>query len=333
MSRESPVGPPLLRLEDLALDVALGGGVWAPAVDRVSLQIGRGERVALVGESGSGKSLTAMAALGLLPPRVRRRGGRVEVEGLDLDHASAAQLRSLRGGTVALIPQEPASALNPVYSVSFHLRETLRIHRGLAGRRAVSEAVRLLTEVGLESPEQLLGAYPHQLSGGQNQRVLLAVALSCEPRLLIADEPTTDLDVTSRAQVLRRLVRVSEDRGLALLLITHDLAAVAAAVHRVAVMYAGEIVELAPTRDLFATPAHPYTTGLLGCLPRLGASELPLPLPGGVPEPGAWGTGCRFAPRCPRVRTECTDTHPELIDLPGDRASRCPWSRAEDGQP
>jgi len=330
VSTESPIpAEAVLALRQLQIELPLQGGAWTPVVKAVSLEIARGERVALVGESGSGKTMTAMAALGLLPGPARQCGGQVLVEGLDLARATPAELRRARGAKIGLIFQEPGTALNPVFSVSFHLCEALRLHRGLRGGRAREEAARLLSEVSLEDPGGLLSAYPHQLSGGQLQRVLLALALACNPLLLIADEPTTDLDVTTRAQVLRLLRRVSDDHGLGLLLITHDLAAVAATVHRVAVMYAGEIVEVASVQELFASPAHPYTQGLLACLPRLGRTSGPAPLRGRVPELGAWGVGCRFAPRCDQARPECSDLHPELEALAGGGLARCPFAGGE----
>ncbi len=294
-----------------------------PAVDGVSFSVGSGERVALVGESGSGKSLTALALLALAPPGVRLAGGAVLLEGTDLLRSGEPLRRRVRGRVIGLLPQEPASALNPVLSVGFQLREVLRIHRGLAGRRAREAAARLLEAAGLPGRE-FLRAYPHQLSGGQAQRVALALALAGRPRLLVADEPTTGLDLTTQAGVLRLLARLGADGSLALLLVTHDLAVAAALADRVLVMYAGEMVETGPVDLLSRSPLHPYTRSLVAAARREPAGDPPPPAAVAPPSPGRRPEGCRFAPRCPLARPACGAGHPPLAAAGAGRLVRCP---------
>jgi ABC-type dipeptide/oligopeptide/nickel transport system ATPase component len=259
-----------------------GAGGWRPVVRGVSLAVERGEIFGLVGESGSGKTLTALAILGLLPPNARVTAGRIELQGpgagatvetMDLLTLGPRELRRVRGGRIGLVFQEPATALNPAYTIGFQVVEAVRAHRALSRREAREEAVRLLDRVALPDARRRLADYPHQLSGGQRQRVMIAVALAGGPDLLLADEPTTALDVTLQAQILELLEDLRRDLGLAVLLITHDLGVVAETCDRVAVMHAGEIVEAAAVEALFRSPAHPYTRALLAAVPRLGAME------------------------------------------------------------
>jgi peptide/nickel transport system ATP-binding protein len=302
---------PLLCIE--GLDVAFPVGErWVSAVREVSLVVRRGECVGLVGESGSGKSLTALAVLGLAPPAARVRG-RVLLDGRDLLALPESALCQVRGARIGLVFQEPLTALNPYYTIGFQIAEAVTAHRPLPRREARQEAVRLLDRVGVPEARRRLASYPHQLSGGQRQRVVLAMALAGGPDLLVADEPTTALDVTLQAQVLALLDELRRDLGMAVLLISHDLAVVAQTCDRVVVLYAGRVVEDAALADLFASPAHPYTRGLLATLPRLGQpaprGHLPV-LPGQPSEPAARPAGCAFHPRCADAMAICAVEEP-----------------------
>ncbi len=270
-----PDRPPLLRIEDLAVSFPGAGGTRAPAVDGASLTVHPGQVVALVGESGCGKSVTALSVLGLLPRATARIDrGRIlfssRLGEVDLLRAPERRLRAIRGGEIAMIFQEPMTSLNPVYTVGDQIVEAVRLHQGASRRRARRAAIDALAEVGIPEAPRRLRAYPHQFSGGMRQRVMIAMALACRPRLLLADEPTTALDVTIQAQILALLGRLRREHGLAILLITHDMGVVARHADVVCVMYAGRIVECAGTRPLFASPLHPYTRALLACIPRLG---------------------------------------------------------------
>jgi peptide/nickel transport system ATP-binding protein len=301
------------------LTVSFGGH---SALRGIDLAIGRGEAVGLVGESGCGKSVTWLAALGLLPSRAEI-GGSVQLEGEELIGAPTERLERVRGGKIAMIFQDPASCLNPVHRVGRQIAEALTLHRGLEGASARAEAKRLLDLVGIPDAARRLDAYPHEFSGGQNQRVMIAMALAGRPDLLVADEPTTALDVTIQAQILDLLQSLRREFGMALVLISHDLGVVSESCERVAVMYAGRIVEEAPTERLFADPRHPYTRGLLGALPPLAGPRRRLSaIPGGVPEPWAMPRGCAFAPRCVARRPECDHAAPESFGIaPGHRAA------------
>jgi peptide/nickel transport system ATP-binding protein len=284
---------PLVALRGLT--VAFAG---QPALRGIDLDVAPGEAVGLVGESGCGKSVTWLAALGLLPARALV-GGSVRIGGTELLGAPATTLDRVRGGRIAMIFQDPASSLNPVHRIGRQIMEALTLHRGMTGRGAREEARRLLDQVGIPDAARRLDAYPHELSGGQNQRVMIAIALAGQPELLVADEPTTALDVTIQAQILDLLRELRRDTGMALVLISHDLGVVADTCERVCVMYAGRIVEQAPTHRLFDAAAHPYTRGLIGALPPIDGPRRPLlAIPGGVPEPWAMPPGCAFAPRC-----------------------------------
>ncbi|MFN7940604.1 MAG: ABC transporter ATP-binding protein [Thermoanaerobaculia bacterium] len=315
----------LLEIDDLTIGFPGPGGP-VPVVRGVSFRVEAGESVGLVGESGSGKSLTALAVLGLVPSPGKILAGRIRFAGQELTTAGERELRAVRGGGIGLVFQEPGAALNPVLSVGSQLIEAIRAHRVMPRSQARRRAVELLERVAIPDAERRLRAFPHQLSGGQRQRVVLAIALAGDPRLLIADEPTTALDVTLQAQVLELLEQLRRDLGLALLLITHDLAVVAETCSRVLVLYAGEVVEQAPASALYADPAHPYTRGLLRSVPRLGhpAPRGRLPsIPGQVPDPAHRPTGCPFHPRCADRRPECSRLAPPWVDLGAERGVRC----------
>jgi peptide/nickel transport system ATP-binding protein len=311
-------GAPLISLANLA---ASFDGVRV--LHGVDLTIRRGEAVGLVGESGSGKSVTWLAALGLLPAKAAVAGS-ATLDGEELVGAPPKTLERVRGGRVAMIFQDPTSALNPVLTVGRQLREALALHRGLAGDAARREARRLFDLVGIPDPDRRLSAYPHELSGGQNQRVMIAMALAGEPDLLIADEPTTALDVTIQAQILDLIGEVRRETGMALVLISHDLGVIAETCDRVAVMYAGRIVEEAPVERLFDEPLHPYTQGLLASLPPLdGPRQRLRSIPGTVPDPRAIPVGCAFAPRCPAAHVACVIARPLLAVAGRQRSVAC----------
>ncbi len=304
-----------------------------PVVDGVSFALPRGGTLALVGESGSGKTLSALALLRLLPPAARLTAERLTVDGVDVAGASEGAMARLRGGVAGLALQEPASALNPVRTVGAQIGEAARLHLGANGAEARAIALELLAEVGLGRDPRLLAAYPFQLSGGQRQRVLLACALSGRPRVLIADEPTSALDAATALRITALLSRLHASRGVALLLISHDLSLVARAVERVAVVYAGETVEIAGRDDLFAWPSHPYSTALAELVPRRRRRSGPLPaLPGRAATPAAQPAGCRFAPRCPHAFGRCREARPALVPIDHGRFVRCfLYSSAEHG--
>ena len=315
----------LLEVQDLRIRFpARGGGVSIP-VDGVSLRLARGETLALVGESGSGKSLTALALLRLVPPPgVIDPASRIVLEGVNLLELQGEALRAVRGGRIGLVFQDAMTSLNPVISIGEQVRETVAAHRTLRGKEARERAVALLDEVGMPGASTRYRSYPHELSGGLRQRALIAIALAGEPDVLIADEPTTALDVTVQAQILELLDQLRTSRGMAVLLISHDLGLVAGRADRVAVMYAGQIVEEASTSRLFRSPSHPYTRALFGSIPRLdGAVDRLVPIAGAVPLPDAWPPGCRFHPRCPEVLARCSVDTPPVVPLAPGEMSRC----------
>jgi oligopeptide/dipeptide ABC transporter ATP-binding protein len=320
-------GRPVLAIENLRTRFDLEAGTVRP-VDGVSFSISRGETVGLVGESGAGKSMTALSVLGLVPPPGRiEEGSRIRYtspaggEGMELVGAGEAALRALRGDRVAMIFQEPMTSLNPVQRVGAQIDEALRLHRGLDGVAARERSIGLLGEVGVPEPEARYRAYPHELSGGMRQRVMIAMALACEPDVLIADEPTTALDVTIQAQILDLLEDLQERHGMAILLVTHDLAVVAEVCDRVLVMYGGRLVESGSVSEVFANPLHPYTRGLMDSLPTGDGRPL-RPIEGRVPAAGEWTAGCRFAPRCRWASDRCAESQ-ELVTVDQGRLSRC----------
>ncbi len=317
-------GGPLLEIADLKVNFFTADGI-ARAVDGLDLTVAAGETVGLVGESGCGKSVTALATLRLVDhPGLIAHGSRVRFEGRDLLTLAERDIRAVRGNHLALIPQEPAAALNPVLTVGSQIAEVVRAHQHVTRAEAAWRAVELLKEVGIPDPEKRARAYAHQLSGGMRQRVLIAIALACHPRLLLADEPTTALDVTIQAEILELLDRLQRQHGMAVLLITHNLGLVAERTRRVYVMYAGQIVEEAPTVELFGAPAHPYTQGLMAAVPRPDAPRERLAsIPGQVPPATAWPSGCRFHPRCPFAFDRCTAEMPPLLDAGEGRKARC----------
>lgn len=314
----------LLDVSDLRLEFPGPRGPVHP-VDGVSFRIGKGETLALVGESGCGKSLTSLALLRLVPAPGRiAEGSRLLLDGQDVLAMPPAELRAVRGGRIGMVFQDPMTSLNPVFTIGAQVIETIRAHRPMRRAAAREEAVRLLTEVGIPDPAARVDAYPHQLSGGLRQRAMIAIALAGEPDLLVADEPTTALDVTVQAQILELLDRLRAERGMAVLLITHDLGIVAGRADRVSVMYAGQIVETADTASLFRRPAHPYTRALFASIPRLDASaERLTSIPGSVPQPMAWPTGCRFHPRCPERLEHCDRDVPPAVQVGAGHECRC----------
>ena len=303
MTRSTPGMPdPLLTVENLVVSFP-GRGRRAVPVDGVSFTLARGETLALVGESGCGKSLTSLALLRLIPPPGRiEPGSRISFDGTDLLSLEESALRDIRGRRIGMVFQDPMTSLNPVFTIGNQVAEGIRAHFPVSKKDANDKAIALLKEVGISDAASRSRDYPHQMSGGMRQRVMIAMALACEPELLIADEPTTALDVTVQAQILEILDELRKARGMAVLLITHDLGIVAGRADRVAVMYAGQIVEQADTARLFARPSHPYTQGLLASVPRLTGPRTRLtPIGGSVPTPDAWPEGCRFRPRCPKA--------------------------------
>ncbi len=327
--------PPLLQVQELRVQVPGPGGRPVSVVDGVSFQVGRGETVGLVGESGCGKSVTAMALLGMPPePGGLISGGRVVFDGRDLTGLTESGWRAVRGRRIGMIFQDPMSSLNPCLRVGEHVAEVLRVHSGLPRVEAARRAVELLSEVGIPEAESRAADFPHSFSGGMRQRVVIAMALACGPEMLLADEPTTALDVTVQAQILELLARERQERGMGLLLITHDLGVVARMADRVLVMYAGRIVEEAPAAGLFERPLHPYTRGLLDSLPGRGPGMLPgklRPIPGAVPDAALWPGGCAFHPRCPIARDSCAREDPALAEAAPGHGVACPFQGAAVG--
>ena len=313
----------LLELRGLTVDFATDDGV-VHAVDGLDLALGRGRTLGLVGESGCGKSVTSLAIMGLLPPENSKVGGKVVFEGRDLLTLDAHLIRDLRGARLAMIFQEPMTSLNPSYTIGDQIMEAIQRHQGLDKAAARARAIEVLKLVRISSPEKRIDDYPHKLSGGMRQRAMIAMALACGPQLLIADEPTTALDVTIQAQILDLMRGLRRDTGTAIILITHDLGVVAEMADDVAVMYAGQIVERAAVGDLFARPEHPYTVGLLGSIPRLDEKRERLPsIEGRVPDMSRPPDGCRFAARCPFVEPACRAQTPPLIEVAPGHLTRC----------
>ena len=325
---------PLLALQDLRVDFDTRDGA-ASVIRDLSFELAAGETLGIVGESGCGKSMTALAIMGLVPaPGGRVAAGSVRLAGEDLVGAGEARLREIRGNEISMIFQEPMTSLNPVFTVGEQIAETVRLHQGLDRRAALGRAVEMLKAVGIPAPERRVREYPHQLSGGMRQRVMIAMALACRPRVLIADEPTTALDVTVQAQIFDLLEELQRSTGTAIILITHDMGAIAELAERVVVMYAGRKVEEGPVDEILSRPLHPYTRGLIECVPHLLADPPPerpalVEIPGVVPGLAELGRPeCPFAPRCPHVMEECRRAMPaEASPAPGHRVA-C-WLRGD----
>ena len=323
-----PTATPLLRVRDLRTYFVTGQGRGtARAVDGVSFDLHPGETLGIVGESGCGKTVTSLSILRLIPepPGHIRPGSYIEFAGRNLLTLPSRELRAVRGNRIAMIFQEPMTSLNPVLSIGDQVAEAAIVHQHLSRGAGRARAIEMLRQVGIPEPEVRVDHYPHQLSGGMRQRVMIAMALICHPQILIADEPTTALDVTIQAQILELLQQLQQQLGMAVLLITHDLGVVAGSADRVLVMYAGQVVETAPTRALFARPGHPYTEGLLASIPRLDRPRERLhSIPGSVPAATAWPPGCRFHPRCPYAWDRCRTEEPPLLDTgTAGQSARC----------
>ncbi len=313
----------LLEVRDLRTAFPSSDGL-VPVVDGVSFDVDQGEVLALVGESGSGKSLTALSTLRLVPKPGRIVSGSVKLAGEELLDLPVTEMRRIRGGRIAMIFQEPMTCLNPVVRVGAQVIEAIQLHEDISKADARARARELFVEVGIPDPEERLDAYPHQLSGGLKQRVMIAMALSTRPEMLIADEPTTALDVTVQAQILALIRDLQKKRNAAILLITHDLGIVNELADRVAVMYAGRLVEVAEREALLSNPQHPYTQGLLRSIPALSTPGQPLPeIPGVVPSPGQWPAGCRFSTRCPKRFEPCADVFPQETRPAAGRSVWC----------
>jgi len=293
------------------------------AVDNVSFTIDQGETLALVGESGCGKSMTALSLLRLLPSPGRIVSGEISLDGHDMLHLPDIEMRRIRGNDISMIFQEPMTSLNPVLKIGEQIAEVLRLHQGATTAEALEQAAELLAQVGISDPLRRLRDYPHQLSGGQRQRVMIAIALACDPKLLIADEPTTALDVTIQAQIMDLLLELKQQRQMATLLITHDLGVVASNADKIAVMYAGQIVESGTVRRVFENPLHPYTQGLINCIPKLGEHKDLETIPGHLPDLREQLDGCLFLERCPGPCAPCGHQLPEMIESEPDHWVRC----------
>jgi oligopeptide/dipeptide ABC transporter ATP-binding protein len=320
---------PLLEVHDLKTYFRTEDGI-ARAVDGVSFHVNAGETLGIVGESGSGKSVSALSVMRLIPepPGEIQPGSRILFHGdqgvEDLAQADEKRMRQIRGNDIAMIFQEPMTSLNPVFRIGDQIMESLRLHQRLERGAARAKAIDMLRLVGIPIPEQRIDEYPHQLSGGMRQRVMIAMALACDPKVLIADEPTTALDVTIQAQILDLLNRLQEELGMAIILITHDLGVVAETCDRVVVMYGGQVFEEGPVDEVFHDPQNPYTEGLLRSIPRLGRGEERLAvIPGIVPSPAAWPVGCRFNPRCPYAWEKTRQEEPPLFEIGPGRKNKC----------
>ncbi|MEV1293296.1 ABC transporter ATP-binding protein [Pseudonocardia sp. NPDC049635] len=319
-----PDGVPLLEVDDLHVEFHTRDGV-ATVLNGVNYHVGAGETLAVLGESGSGKSVTANTVMGILPvPPARITSGAVRYRGEELLTADDERRRELRGEHIAMIFQDALSALNPVFTVGFQIGEQLRTRRGMSRRDARARAVELLDMVGIPGAKQRVTSFPHEFSGGMRQRAMIAMSLALDPDVLIADEPTTALDVTVQAQIMDLLADIQREREMGMILITHDLGVVAEVADRIAVMYAGRIVEQGDVHQLFAKPCHPYTEALLASIPRLDSKGTQLQAISGLPPTlTRIPPGCPFHPRCPRARDECREIDPPLLALPGGRASAC----------
>ena len=317
----------ILQIENLRVEFPTRRGTLV-AVDDVSLAIAPGEVLGMVGESGAGKTLTGLAVIGLIEPPGRIAAGEVRLEGRRIDNLPHEEMRRLRGRRIGVVFQDPLTSLNPLYTIGAQLEETIVTHLPLSGAEARARALGLLREVGIPAPELRFDHYPHQFSGGMRQRVVIALALAAEPSLLIADEPTTALDVSIQAQIIALLKRLARERGTAVLLITHDMGVIAETAQRVAVMYAGRLVELGPVREVIHSPRHPYTAGLMGSIPKITPqrSRRLVQIEGAMPRLNAIPPGCAFNPRCPKRFERCVVERPELVPA-GAGAAAC-WLHA-----
>ena len=323
----------VLSVEDLRISYR-SRGEWREVVHNVSFSIQRGEMLAFVGESGSGKTTTAQAIIGLLADNARRDGGRIVLNGEVISDWSAKRLNRLRGVSISLVPQDPGNSLNPVKTIGQQVEEILRLHQSLSAAERRQQVLNLLTKVGLSHPEQRFDQYPHQLSGGMKQRVLIAIAIALQPDLIIADEPTSALDVTVQKRILDLLDILRRESGTAVLFVTHDLALVAEAAHKIIVMYAGQVVETGDAKDIFRAPRHPYTQALLRALPEFAQDKARLAsLPGVVPGKYDRPVGCLLNPRCPYATDKCRSEEPALADLTGGRQSKCHYPLDDAGRP
>ncbi|MBX6367924.1 MAG: ABC transporter ATP-binding protein [Rhodospirillales bacterium] len=312
---------PLLEVSRLRVEFATRRGPLV-AVDDISFTIAPGEVLGVVGESGAGKSLTGAAIIGLLEPPGRIAGGEIRLAGRRIDNLPPEEMRRIRGREIGAIFQDPLTSLNPLYTVGRQLVETIRVHSSLGGREAREHALQLLKEVGIPAAEQRIDQYPHQFSGGMRQRVVIALALAANPRLIIADEPTTALDVSIQAQIIALLKRLCREHGTSVMLVTHDMGVIAETADRVAVMYAGRIVEIGPVWEVVHAPQHPYTVGLMGSIPILGETrERLVQIEGAMPRLTAIPPGCPFNPRCPHVFDRCRSERPELVPAGASRAA------------
>jgi len=323
MNGAMPEAGAMLEVIDLHVEISTRRGV-VHAVDGVSLDVARGEALGLVGESGSGKSMTLRAILGVLPPEAKITSGQILLDGVDLVPLRQHELNKIRGPKMSMIFQEPMSALNPVMRVGYQIAEGPRIHLGYSRARAAERALELMRRVGIPDPERRFRAYPHEFSGGMRQRVMIAIALSCDPEIILCDEPTTALDVTIQDQILRLLARLCVDSGVSLIFVTHDLPVVAQLCQRVAVMYGGELVERGAVHDVLLDPRHPYTLGLVRSAPDVEVvRESLVPIPGSPPSLVSPPSGCRFHPRCAFAEEDCKVLPTPLRRLPGDRSTAC----------
>jgi peptide/nickel transport system ATP-binding protein len=311
----------ILEVENLSVQFPTRRGTLT-AVDSISFSIAPGEVLGVVGESGAGKSMTGLAVIGLLEPPGRISAGEVRLEGRRIDRLNQHEMRRVRGRKIGVIFQDPLTSLNPLYTIGQQLEETILTHLPMSRNQAKERALSLLREVGIPAPEGRYGNYPHHFSGGMRQRVVIALALAADPRLLIADEPTTALDVSIQAQIIQLLKRLAAERGAAVMLITHDMGVIAETAQRVAVMYAGRIVEIGPVREVIHAPRHPYTVGLMGSIPRISSEQARLvQIDGAMPRLNAIPRGCAFNPRCPRRFERCLVERPGLLDAGASRAA------------
>jgi peptide/nickel transport system ATP-binding protein len=322
---------PLLQVRNLRVEFNTRRGTLV-AIDDVSFDIAPGEVLGVVGESGAGKSITGTAIIGLLEPPGRIAGGEILLEGKRIDNLPAEAMRRIRGRRIGAIFQDPLTSLNPLYTVGQQLVETIQTHLPMNAAQARTRAIELLAEVGIPAPERRIDNYPHQFSGGMRQRVVIALALCANPQLIIADEPTTALDVSIQAQIITLLKRLCRDNGTAVMLVTHDMGVIAETADRVAVMYAGRVVEIGPVQEVIHNPQHPYTSGLMGSIPAVGQeTERLLQIEGSMPRLNAIPAGCAFNPRCPRVFDRCKVERPDL--MPADKSMAACWLHAPETAP